>query len=104
MEIKYGDIFQIGPHKIACCDTRDQEMIRKLIGNEKIKLLLLDPPYGTSAVESKNFGTITTKHKAILNDHEQTDEKYTEFTKEWLEAIKPYLTKKIVRISSTATR
>ena len=95
MEIKYGDIFQIGSHKIACCDARDQKTIGKLVGKDKIKVLLCDIPYGTSAVESKqNFGNITTKHKVILNDQEQTDEEYAKFTKEWLEAIKPYLERK----------
>ncbi len=94
-EIKYGDIFQIGPHRIACCDARDEKIIQKLIGSEKIKMLLCDVPYGTSAVESKqHFGSISTKHKVILNDQEQTDEEYTQFTKEWLEVIKPYLERK----------
>lgn len=94
-EIKYGDIFQIGPHRIACCDVRDKEMIAKLVGEKKIKLLLCDVPYGASAVESKqNFGNITTRHRAILNDQAQTDKEYAKFTRDWLNVIKPYLKKK----------
>lgn len=94
-KIKYGDIFQIGPHKIACCDVRDEKMIEKLIGKEKIKMLLCDIPYGIGIVESKqNFGNITTNHKVILNDQDQTDVEYAHFNQEWLEVIKPYLAKK----------
>ena len=94
-KIKYGDIFQIGTHKIACCDARDKNMIHKLIGRDKIKMLLCDIPYGIAIVESKqNFGNITTNHKVILNDQVQTDEAYARFNQEWLEVIKPYLAKK----------
>ncbi|MFA5157891.1 MAG: DNA methyltransferase [Patescibacteria group bacterium] len=94
-EIKYGDIFQIGPHRVACCDARDQEMIDKLVENNKIKVLLCDVPYGASVTQSKrNFGNITTKHKDILNDQEQTDEEYAKFTKEWLNVIKSHLERK----------
>lgn len=95
MEIKYGDIFQIGPHKIACSDARDTKMIEKLMDGKKVKLLLNDVPYGVGAVESKKgFGNLNIKHKEIINDQKRTDSEYAQFTKEWLEAIKPFLAKK----------
>lgn len=94
-KIKCGDIFQIGPHKIACCDVRDKIVIQKLIGEEKIKLLLCDIPYGISVSESKkSFGNLNCKHRPIINDQEQTDDEYANFNKEWLEVIKPYLLSK----------
>ena len=93
--IVYGDLFSLGDHRLICGDAGDQEIVRKLIGEDKIKMLLCDVPYGIAIVESKqNFGNITTEHKVILNDQEQSDQEYAEFTKKWLEAVKPYLERK----------
>lgn len=93
--IVYGDLFSLGDHRLICGDAGDPEIVRKLIGEDKIKMLLCDVPYGIAIVESKqNFGNITTDHKVILNDQEQSGQEYAEFTKKWLEAIKPYLEKK----------
>lgn len=93
-QIKYGDCFVLGNHRLCCGDVRDPEILEKLIGKNKVKVLLCDIPYGVAVSESKNFGDITSKHKPILNDQEQTDEEYARFNKEWLEAIKPYLERK----------
>lgn len=91
-KIKYGDIFQIGLHRIACCDARDEKIIGKLIGEKKIKLLLCDVPYGVEVVESKkDFKNLTIKHKKIINDQDQSDEAYANFTKEWLAVVIPHL-------------
>lgn len=93
--IQYGDIFKIGSHRLACGDVRDEKLIRRLIGEDKIKLLLCDVPYGIAVVESKkDFKNLMVKHKEIINDQEQTDEAYANFTQEWLENIKSYLTDK----------
>ena len=95
MEIKYGDIFELGSHRLICGDAKDPEIIKKLISNEKIKVILADVPYGIAIVESKEgFVQTKTKHKAILNDQTQSDEEYIRFTKDWLEAVKPYLATK----------
>lgn len=91
--IKYGDIFQLGEHKLACGRAEDPEILKKLIGQEKVKVICCDVPYGIAVTESKQ-GFNGTKHKVIANDEIQSDESYATFTKEWLEAIKPYLAAK----------
>lgn len=44
--IKYGDIIQLGPHRLMCGDAKKREDVEKLIDNEKVNLVLTDPPYG----------------------------------------------------------
>lgn len=44
--IKQGDIFQLGQHRLMCGDATDINDINKLIGGDKIDLVLTDPPYG----------------------------------------------------------
>lgn len=90
--IKYGTIIQLGKHRITCGDARDKELVSKLLkGYNKVSLIASDVPYGVSLTESKSNFQKMSCTKAIANDHLQTDEEYIEFTKDWLETIKPYL-------------
>lgn len=88
-------MFQLGDHRLACGDAKDTALLKRLILDDRISLLLTDPPYGVSYVEGKSELTkIKKNNKKIANDHNQTEEAYRHFTKEWLEVIKPYLAKK----------
>lgn len=92
--IKYGDAFRLGQHLLLCADSRNKDMVAKLVGNHKIKAVIADPPYGVAVAESKkNFQTLS-KNKPILNDHLQSDQEYRNFTRDWIEAISPYLERK----------
>lgn len=93
--IEYGDCFQLGKHRLIFGDSCDTKIISKLVGHDKINLLLCDIPYGISFVESKKgFVRLKKADKVIANDQEQSEESYTEFNRKWLNAIKPHLTKK----------
>jgi len=92
--IKYGDSFRLGNHLLLCADSRNKDMIAKLVGKYKIKAVINDVPYGVALTESKQNFQALLKNKAIENDHLQTDEEYTKFTRDWIEAIKPHLERK----------
>ncbi len=90
--IRYGDLFQFGSHRLICGDCRDKEIIKKLIGKEKVNQINIDIPYGVGYVESKQgFKQKLGCNKIIANDQKQSEEEYKKFNTEWLEAIKPYL-------------
>ena len=94
-EIQFGDMFCLGEHRLIVGDARNSETVAKLIGEEKVAEILTDPPYGVAAVESKaGFSQSENQHKAIANDHLQSEEEYRTFTRDWINAVKPYLTKK----------
>lgn len=94
-DIRHGDIFQLGKHRLACGDCRDSALMSRLIGKDRISLLLTDPPYGVSYVEGKEaFMKTKSVHAAIQNDHEQTDDEFRAFTRSWLETVRPHLTPK----------
>jgi DNA modification methylase len=87
-------IWQLGNHLLACGDSSDLEVLKKLIGSKKINMLCQDVPYGVSVVGS-GFGTNNgSGHKPILNDDISTDSEYQKFTENWLKAIKPHLAPK----------
>lgn len=89
--IKPGTIWQLGQHRLAYGDCRDQQLLKKLIGEEKINLVCCDPPYGVAAVESKRNFKALTKDKIIENDHLQSEPEYRAFNHEWLKAVSPHL-------------
>lgn len=92
--IKYGNIFCLGSHLLACGDARDSKLVDKLLGKAKIKLICSDVPYGVSVVESKEGFSQLKKSKKILNDNITSETEYAKFTKDWMTPIVPHLTAK----------
>lgn len=94
MLVQKNDIFELGTHLLACGDSLDGNVIKRLIGDRKITLILTDMPYAVALIENKIGFNQVGKRKAIINDHLQTDEEYKKFTCGWLKLIKPYLAEK----------
>src|SRR5712691_1964709 len=43
---KPGEIYQLGPHRLACGDATDRDLVAELLAGETAQLLATDPPYG----------------------------------------------------------
>jgi DNA modification methylase len=93
--IKRGEIIELGQHRLLCGDSSDIENVKKLIGNNKVDIIITDPPYGVAYVESKaDFTQDLANPKEIQNDQLQSEDEYTEFTEKWIKAVLPFLSKK----------
>ena len=53
--MKYGEIVQLGRHRLMCGDATKYEDIEALLGTDKVNLVLTDPPYGIS-IQNKDGG------------------------------------------------
>ena len=51
--MNYGDIVQLGQHRLMCGDATKREDVDKLLDGRKVDLILTDPPYGMKA-QDKN--------------------------------------------------
>lgn len=91
--INIGDLFQLGEHRLIVGDATDAKIVERLLRGEHIDLILTDPPYGVAYVEGKK-GFTGGEHRIIENDHVQSDEEYRIFTRKWMEAVAPFLSKK----------
>ena len=44
-QVKRGDVWTVGNHRVMCGDATDAEDVKRLMGGEKAQLMLADPPY-----------------------------------------------------------
>lgn len=61
---KYGDIYQLGRHRLMCGDSTSVEDVEKLVGGELADLFLTDPPYNV-AYEGKTKDSLTIKNDSM---------------------------------------
>lgn len=91
--IKQGDIYKLGNHKLICGDCTKKETLTKLIQNNKIDCLITDPPYGVdygskNEFLNKMYNCRISNPTRIINDN--LDDYKSFFTKV-LENIKQFL-------------
>lgn len=92
--IKLGDLFELENHRLLRGSAENTEHIKKLVGNAKISLIEIDPPYSVGFCDSKKDFKQFKKWKAIENDNITNEEDYKKFTVSYLKPIIPYLAKK----------
>lgn len=54
-DIKAGDIFQLGNHRLMCGDSTKIEDVEKLMNGEKADMVFTDPPYGVDYGKKNRF-------------------------------------------------
>lgn len=89
--IKQGDLYQIGKHRLLCADATNAKSITALLESNQVDLVLTDPPYGVSYVESKQDFNLLAKSKRIQNDQEQSESEYQVFSEQWIAVTLPFL-------------
>ena len=69
--MNYGEIVQLGRHRLMCGDATKYEDIEQLLGGDRVNLVLTDPPYGINYVGNKPrvVGGGTFKHKPVIGDN-----------------------------------
>jgi DNA modification methylase len=72
--IKKGDIFQLGLHRVMCGDATDENHVRQLMNNEMADLLLTDPPYNIDYVPLTK--SASSEASVVLLNDKMSDEDY----------------------------
>lgn len=55
-DIKTGDMFALGNHRLVCGDSTNKEVVARLLGEQKIQTVYCDPPYNISLDYNKGVG------------------------------------------------
>lgn len=90
-KVQLGDIWQIGTHRLGCGSSTESAFVDKVIGTDKIRCILTDPPYGVAYVETAWEGKVRKHDINIQGDKLQTEEQYRLFTSSWLDVVKRHL-------------
>ena len=64
IEVKLGDIFQLGNHRLMCGDSTKDEFVNALCDEKHMDMLLTDPPYNVDYTGKSS----ELKNKKIAND------------------------------------
>lgn len=70
-----GDIWCLGPHRIACGDSTDRGIVEALLGAAKPHLMVTDPPYGVEYDPSWRHqrGVSNSKRRGKIKNDECAD-------------------------------
>ncbi|KKP76342.1 MAG: modification methylase protein [Parcubacteria group bacterium GW2011_GWC1_35_21] len=82
-DIKPGDMFSLGRHRLICGNALYPFIVKKLMGNKKIDTIDIDPPFNISLDYDKGVGG-KAKYGGKTND-KKTDDEYRIFLKTLME-------------------
>lgn len=74
-----GDIWQLGPHRLACGDCTDGDLVKRLLGNSVPNLMVTDPPYGVDYDPEW-------RHRLGVNSSKRTGKVLNDGRADWREA------------------
>jgi site-specific DNA-methyltransferase (adenine-specific) len=77
---KIGDLYELGEHKLLCGDSTDENVYRRLLGDEKARMIFTDPPYGVDYIPREG-GTYDNEERTILNDDKTPEDTLAMFIK-----------------------
>ena len=69
--MRYGEIIELGRHKLMCGDATSREDVMRLADGLKVDLVLTDPPYGIRVMGKDSTGTIgkSNCYKSVIGDN-----------------------------------
>jgi len=77
---KSGEMYKLGNHYLLCGDSQDLNNVKKLLANNKVDLILQDPPYNIGFSYSNGVSTKGKYQSKMTNDN-KTDGDYFKFLK-----------------------
>ena len=89
IEIKKGDIYQLGSHRLMCGDSTIEKDVLELMDGEKAAMCFTDPPYILSYLSGKKRHGKATEGFGLKRDRKylETDILPPDFTEKWMANI-----------------
>ncbi|WP_338318776.1 site-specific DNA-methyltransferase [Bradyrhizobium ottawaense] len=78
-----GEQWQLGAHRVLCGDACDQSDWARLMGSDRARMLIADPPYNVQISTTLGRGKIKHREFAVASG-EMTPVEFTEFLTRWM--------------------
>lgn len=85
-QVKTGEIYQLGKHKVLCADSTDLAQLKPFVGQIKANLCFTDPPYNVNYGGNKTHPTWKQPDNKIENDN-LSQEDWDNFVKKYMSNI-----------------
>jgi DNA modification methylase len=83
-----GDLFTLGPHRIACGDARDPALLGRLMAGESARLVLTDVPYN---VPIRGHVSGQNHREFAMASGEMSADEFLAFNRAWMREALGYL-------------
>lgn len=84
----FGDIFALGPHRVACGDARDPDLLARLMAGNEARLVLTDVPYNVPIRGHVTGG----KHREFaMASGEMSADEFLAFNEAWMRAASAHV-------------
>ncbi|WP_249139644.1 site-specific DNA-methyltransferase [Bradyrhizobium ottawaense] len=78
-----GELWQLGTHRVLCGDACDQSDWARLMGSDRARMLIADPPYNVQISTTIGRGKI--KHREFaVGSGEMSSPEFTDFLTRWM--------------------
>lgn len=78
---KTGELYRLGGHFVLCGNSLDLQNVERLVGKNKVDLVLNDPPYNLGYSYDKGFST-KGKYGSKMTNDAKSDAEYMEFIRQ----------------------
>lgn len=85
---KYGDLYQLGNHRLMCGDSTKTNDVECLMGGYKADMVFTDPPYGVSYTDKNEFLNRFVTGNRLTQPIENDDKTPEEMHDFWVSAFK----------------
>lgn len=85
---KYGEVYQLGQHRLMCGDATKKEDVDTLMADDKADMIFTDPPWNVAIGQDSNPRH---RQRTGMKNDQLSDEEYKEMLKGFLVCAKPYL-------------
>jgi len=78
--VKLGDIYQLGNHRLMCGDATNEQSVTQLMNNQRVILMVTDPPYGI------NYDANRRNETGVFEGNRSIGKVYNDNRADWTEA------------------